>query len=31
MVKSVKTVAAKIKGEQPDLGEHQKFGTKKGN
>jgi general stress protein 26 len=26
MVKSVKTAAAKIKGEQPDLGEHEKFG-----
>ena len=31
MVKSVKTVAAKMKGEQPDLGEHEKFGTKAGN
>ncbi|KKO48802.1 pyridoxamine 5'-phosphate oxidase [Arsukibacterium sp. MJ3] len=29
MMKSIKTVHAKIKGEQPDLGEHQKFGTKK--
>ena len=27
MVKSVKTVTAKMKGEQPDLGEHEKFGT----
>ncbi|MBV2128820.1 pyridoxamine 5'-phosphate oxidase family protein [Arsukibacterium indicum] len=31
MVKSVKTMTAKIKGEQPDLGEHEKFGTKKGS
>ncbi|WP_150910374.1 pyridoxamine 5'-phosphate oxidase family protein [Marinobacter halotolerans] len=29
MVKSVKTAAAKIKGEQPDLGEHEKFGVDK--
>jgi general stress protein 26 len=28
MVKSFKTVQAKIKGKQPDLGEHEKFGTK---
>jgi general stress protein 26 len=27
MVKSVKTAAAKVKGIQPDLGEHEKFGT----
>lgn len=29
MVKSVKTAAAKLKGERPDLGEHEKFGTDK--
>jgi len=29
MVKSIKTATAKIKGEQPDLGEHEKFGVKK--
>ena len=29
MVKSVKTAKAKIKGEQPELGEHEKFGTGK--
>jgi hypothetical protein len=29
MVESVKTATAKIKGEQPDLGEHEKFGVKK--
>lgn len=28
MMKSVKTLTAKVKGEKPDLGEHQKFGTK---
>lgn len=28
MMKSVKTMTAKVKGEKPDLGEHQKFGTK---
>jgi general stress protein 26 len=28
MVKMFKTVQAKVKGEQPNLGEHQKFGTK---
>lgn len=27
MVKSVKTATAKMKGEKPDLGEHEKFGT----
>ncbi|SNC65763.1 General stress protein 26 [Marinobacter sp. es.048] len=27
MVKSAKTVAAKVKGKQPDLGEHEKFGV----
>lgn len=27
MVKSFKTIKAKLKNEQPDLGEHQKFGT----
>ncbi len=29
MVKSVKTAAAKVKGKQPDLGEHEKFGVDK--
>jgi general stress protein 26 len=29
MVKSIKTVIAKAKGEQPDLGENEKFGVKK--
>jgi general stress protein 26 len=28
MMKSVKTMTAKMKGQQPDLGEHEKFGTK---
>lgn len=28
MVKMFKTVQAKVKGEQPNLGEHEKFGTK---
>lgn len=27
MIKSAKTVAAKVKGKQPDLGEHEKFGV----
>ncbi|WP_214000682.1 pyridoxamine 5'-phosphate oxidase family protein [Arsukibacterium sp.] len=27
MMKSIKTMTAKVKGEKPDLGEHQKFGT----
>jgi general stress protein 26 len=29
MVKSIKTAIAKVKGEQPDLGENEKFGVKK--
>ncbi|MDX1676255.1 pyridoxamine 5'-phosphate oxidase family protein [Arsukibacterium sp.] len=28
MMKSLKTITAKVKGQQPDLGEHEKFGTK---
>ena len=27
MVKSYKMAKAKVKGEKPDVGEHQKFGT----
>lgn len=27
MVKSIKTATAKMKGDKPDLGEHEKFGT----
>lgn len=29
MIKSVKTAAARARGEKPDLGEHEKFGTEK--